>query len=94
MGKADNAVTLDQILGHLKKIAAVVSLPVNADFEGGYAREPQGVAANVDARHAMDAVLWHRGLELNQDLPIHIGRASHYTTAGITRVSMGRGMAQ
>jgi len=24
-----------------------VTLPVNADFEGGYAREPQGVAANV-----------------------------------------------
>jgi 2-methylisocitrate lyase-like PEP mutase family enzyme len=48
VGRADNAVTLDQVLGHLKKIAAVVSLPVNADFEGGYAREPQGVAANVE----------------------------------------------
>jgi len=48
VGKADNAVTVDQVLGHLKKIATTVSLPVNADFEGGYARDPQGVAANVE----------------------------------------------
>jgi len=48
IGRSDNAVTLPQVLGHLKKIAAVVSLPVNADFEGGFAREPQGVAANVE----------------------------------------------
>ena len=48
VGRADNAVTLDQVLGHLKKIAATVSLPVNADFEGGYAIEPAGVAANVE----------------------------------------------
>ena len=48
VGRADNAVTVDQVLGHLKKIAATVSVPVNADFEGGYAREPQGVAANVE----------------------------------------------
>ena len=48
IGRSDNAVTLPQVLGHLKKIAAVVTLPVNADFEGGFAREPQGVAANVE----------------------------------------------
>jgi 2-methylisocitrate lyase-like PEP mutase family enzyme len=48
VGRADNAVTVDQVLGHLKKIATTVSVPVNADFEGGYAREPQGVATNVE----------------------------------------------
>jgi 2-methylisocitrate lyase-like PEP mutase family enzyme len=48
VGRHDNAVTLPQVLGHLKKIAGVVSVPVNADFEGGYAREPQGVATNVE----------------------------------------------
>jgi methylisocitrate lyase len=46
-GHADTQVTVDQVLAHLKEIADSVSLPVNADFEGGYAREPQGVAANV-----------------------------------------------
>ncbi len=48
VGRADNAITVDQVLGHLKKIASTVSVPVNADFEGGYAREPAGVAANVE----------------------------------------------
>ena len=46
-GHADSQVTVDQVLAHLKEIAGSVTLPVNADFEGGYAREPQGVAANV-----------------------------------------------
>lgn len=48
VGRADNAVTLAQVLGHLKKIATTASVPVNADFEGGFAREPNGVAVNVE----------------------------------------------
>lgn len=47
LGRADNQVTLEQALEHLRTIAAAVRLPVNADFEGGYAVEPEGVAANV-----------------------------------------------
>lgn len=47
VGRPDTGVTVDQVLAHLKEIATSVSLPVNADFEGGYAKEPQGVAANV-----------------------------------------------
>jgi 2-methylisocitrate lyase-like PEP mutase family enzyme len=46
-GHPDNGVTVDQVLPHLKEIASAVTLPVNADFEGGFAREPAGVAANV-----------------------------------------------
>ena len=41
------AVTLDEVLGHLEAIAGSVEMPVNADFEGGFAIEPDGVAANV-----------------------------------------------
>ena len=48
VGRADNAVTLPLVLNHLKKISNAVALPVNADFEGGFAREPQGVAVNVE----------------------------------------------
>jgi methylisocitrate lyase len=47
IGRADNAISLDQALDHLGAIAAAVELPVNADFEGGFAVEPAGVAANV-----------------------------------------------
>src|SRR5665213_2113608 len=32
---------------HLAEIAAVAETPVNADFQSGYAHEPEGVAANV-----------------------------------------------
>jgi 2-methylisocitrate lyase-like PEP mutase family enzyme len=47
VGCADNQVTRDQMLGHLRVIANAVDVPVNADFEGGYAVEPEGVHANV-----------------------------------------------
>jgi 2-methylisocitrate lyase-like PEP mutase family enzyme len=34
-------------LGHIAEIVAATELPVNADFESGYAHEPEGVAENV-----------------------------------------------
>jgi methylisocitrate lyase len=47
LGKHDNHVTLDEVLAHLGAIASAVDLPVNADFEGGFAIQPEGVAMNV-----------------------------------------------
>src|SRR5215468_2126521 len=47
IGKADNRVTVDEVCDHLTALCAAVDLPVNADFEGGFAREPEGVAENV-----------------------------------------------
>lgn len=44
---SDSAVPRDMALGHFAEIVAAVDLPVNADFQGGYAREPEGVAASV-----------------------------------------------
>src|SRR2546425_3262259 len=41
------AVSRDSMLGNIAEIAGAVDLPVNADFESGYAHEPGGVAANV-----------------------------------------------
>jgi 2-methylisocitrate lyase-like PEP mutase family enzyme len=35
------------MLNHIAEIVGSVDLPVNADFESGYAREAEGVAANV-----------------------------------------------
>ncbi|HUQ81162.1 MAG TPA: isocitrate lyase/phosphoenolpyruvate mutase family protein [Gemmatimonadaceae bacterium] len=48
-GRADNHVTVDQVLAHLRAMTAAVDLPFNADFEGGFAVEPDAVAANVTA---------------------------------------------
>jgi len=46
-GRADNELTLSQALDHLRSVAGAVAIPVNADFEGGYARDPALVAENV-----------------------------------------------
>ncbi|HEX3234045.1 MAG TPA: isocitrate lyase/phosphoenolpyruvate mutase family protein [Gemmatimonadales bacterium] len=48
-GRPDNAVSLDQALDHFREIARSVEVPVNGDFEGGFATEPADVAANVAA---------------------------------------------
>jgi 2-methylisocitrate lyase-like PEP mutase family enzyme len=47
IGKADNAVTLDEVCAHLEALCGAVDLPVNADFEAGFAHEPERVGANV-----------------------------------------------
>jgi len=47
LGRRDNHVTLEQALGFLKSVVDAVAVPVNADFEGGFAIEPEQVAANV-----------------------------------------------
>ena len=49
LGRPDNGVTLEEALAHLRQIAAAVSVPVNADFERGYAHDPERVAAHVTA---------------------------------------------
>jgi len=46
-GYADGALTRDQVLTHYREIASTVSVPVNADFENGFAHKPEDVAANV-----------------------------------------------
>ena len=46
-GRADGAMTLEEVLVHLREIVAATSLPVNADFEGGHAADAAGVARNV-----------------------------------------------
>lgn len=47
LGLADNAVDLETMLAHLRTMAAAVDVPVNADFEGGFATAPEDVAVNV-----------------------------------------------
>jgi 2-methylisocitrate lyase-like PEP mutase family enzyme len=47
LGYSDGDVTRDMVLAHCREIAQVADIPVNADFEGGYADDPDEVAANV-----------------------------------------------
>jgi 2-methylisocitrate lyase-like PEP mutase family enzyme len=46
-GYADGDMTRDQVLAHYREIAEAADVPVNADFENGYADDAEGVAANV-----------------------------------------------
>lgn len=47
LGVEDGEITLDEALDHLRMLCAATDLPINADFEGGYADAPEDVAANV-----------------------------------------------
>jgi 2-methylisocitrate lyase-like PEP mutase family enzyme len=47
LGYPDSDVPLDIALAHFREIAEASDVPVNADFEGGYAADPEHVAQNV-----------------------------------------------
>ncbi|MGP1615062.1 MAG: isocitrate lyase/PEP mutase family protein [Pollutimonas bauzanensis] len=47
LGHADGALPRDVILAHLREMVAATDLPVNADFESGFAPDAQGVAESV-----------------------------------------------
>lgn len=46
-GHADGAMSREHILAHLRELVEATDLPVNADFENGFAADAQGVAASV-----------------------------------------------
>ena len=47
LGRADGEMDVDEVLAHLRFLAEVTDLPLNADFEAGFADTLDGVAANV-----------------------------------------------
>jgi 2-methylisocitrate lyase-like PEP mutase family enzyme len=49
LGRRDNHVTLEETLEHLQRIADSVDIPVNADFEGGFATRAEDVGDHVAA---------------------------------------------
>ena len=46
-GLPDGAVSREMMLAHLSELSDVADIPVNADFEGGFADDPDGVAESV-----------------------------------------------
>jgi 2-methylisocitrate lyase-like PEP mutase family enzyme len=81
-GKPDevSAVPRDEMLGHIRDLVGATPLPVNADFQAGYADEPEGVARNValcvgtgaaglsieDATGRVDSPLYERALAVER----------------------------
>ena len=46
-GLPDGAVPVDEVLAHCRELADSTNIPLNADFENGFADDPDSVAANV-----------------------------------------------
>lgn len=46
-GRPDNGITRDMALAHLHELVAATDIPVNADFESGFAADAGGVAESV-----------------------------------------------
>jgi 2-methylisocitrate lyase-like PEP mutase family enzyme len=47
LGKEDGEMSLEQVLDHLNFLCGLTELPVNADFESGFASTADGVSKNV-----------------------------------------------
>ena len=47
MGKTDGQLTRDEVIAHLHELCAATELPVNADFENGFADTAEGVGESV-----------------------------------------------
>ncbi len=47
LGQPDGALSRDDVLAHYRTLAAAATIPLNADFENGFAHEPDAVADNV-----------------------------------------------
>ena len=52
-GRPDSGATRDMVIAHLQEMVAATDVPVNADFESGFAADAAGVAESV--RLAIDA---------------------------------------
>src|SRR5689334_7787909 len=46
-GRADNYVDRESVLAHLREMVEATDLPINADFESGFAHDSAGVAESV-----------------------------------------------
>jgi 2-methylisocitrate lyase-like PEP mutase family enzyme len=86
MGRADGAVTLDEVLLHLSSLAHATDLPLNADFENAFADAPGDVARNVGL--AVDTGL--SGLSV-EDYTGHADRGLYDFDLAVARVAAARG---
>ena len=47
MGYPDGGQTMEDVLAHYRELTAATDIPLNADFENGFADDPDKVAENV-----------------------------------------------
>jgi 2-methylisocitrate lyase-like PEP mutase family enzyme len=81
LGRLDGHVTLDEVLAHATELAAATDVPLNVDFENGFADDPAAVAANVTKVAATGAA----GCSV-EDFTRRSGDPIYETTAAAARV--------
>ena len=47
LGRVDGDLSMDEVLGHCAQLSVNTDIPINADFENGFADSPEQVAINV-----------------------------------------------
>ena len=85
LGRPDNRVTLEECLAHLRAVSGAVDVPVNADFEGGFATAPDAVGVNVAAATATGIA----GLSI-EDSTGDVSRPLHDFTLAVERIRAAR----
>jgi 2-methylisocitrate lyase-like PEP mutase family enzyme len=81
-GKEDGQMSRDEVLAHLRALVDATPLPVNADFENGFADAPSDVAANV----AMAVETGVAGLSIED----WSGSAMYETSLAVDRIAAAR----
>jgi len=84
-GRPDYAMWLEDVLAHLRSLCDAVDLPVNADFEAGFARAPEEVAANVRRAVATGVA----GLSI-EDRDVERTNALHGASLAVERIRASR----
>src|ERR1700756_4512800 len=82
MGRTYGELSRDEVLEHLRFLCAATDLPVNADFESGFADEPEAVAANVTL--ALDTGV--AGLSIED----RVGRSLYEQPLAVERIKAAR----
>jgi 2-methylisocitrate lyase-like PEP mutase family enzyme len=85
-GRPDYAVGLSDVLGHLTTLCAAVDIPVNADFESGFASEPERLAENVRLAVATGVA----GLSVEDRVVGEVARL-YDASASVERIRAARG---
>src|SRR6478609_5223904 len=84
-GYADGAQSIDDVLAHYRELAAATDVPLNADFENGFADEPDAVAENVTRCIATGVA----GLSI-EDSPQHSATPLYDFDKALARVKAAR----
>jgi 2-methylisocitrate lyase-like PEP mutase family enzyme len=85
LSDTDGRVPVDAMLAHIAELVDSTPLPVNADFESGYAPDPEGVAVNV--RRCVEAGV--AGLSI-EDATGDRAKPLHERSSAIERIRAAR----